>query len=497
MFLCLATTLIVAAADYFFWDTRVGWTAAALVAATFAFIALRDTRFFRSIIGKVFALALLGLLVALIEQPFYLNIAYALLCLSGVALVNAMGPENDFTRWLKRWTRWVSFGWLRFFIDNSAVVRFLMRRGISPGRARGIAAWIVPTLLSCIFIAIFAWANPIISNWLSHVSTWLSNLAEHLPDLVNPSRVFFWLTFAIVAWMLFRGRVRRPRVVIELELAEGEMITPPLHVPAGFVVRCLLLFNIVFAVENVVDLRYLFAESLPEGISYTEYVHRGAYPLIAAALLAGAFVLITFRPDSATEKSSAARRLVYLWITQTILLTLSAAYRLSVYISLFSMTRLRLASIIWFSLVATGLFYLVWRIIRGRSNAWLINVNAVTALLVLYVCCFINFDGFIADFNANHCAEAGGSGNVFDAEYSLTLGPAALPALERIRPKLTDPNRAARAAEVSRELYAELKEDLSDWRSWTWRRQRAQHAADAIAATNSASQGALASTVQR
>ena len=87
-------------------------------------ITARDARYLRSNVGRVFTIALIGLLAALIEQPFYINIAYAILCLSGIAIINAQGPETDFTRWLNRWTRWLAAtGWMRFFTDNSAVMQ--------------------------------------------------------------------------------------------------------------------------------------------------------------------------------------------------------------------------------------------------------------------------------------------------------------------------------------------------------------------------------------
>jgi hypothetical protein len=219
---------------------------------------------------------------------------------------------------------------------------------------------------------------------------------------------------------------------------------------------------------------------MPTGLEYRTYVRRGAYPLVAAALLAGAFVLMTFRPNSETEKSPAARRLVYIWIAQTILLTTSAAWRLHRYIDMTELTRLRIASIVWFFLVAMGLCYIIWRIVRLRSNAWLINVNALTALLVIYPCCFINFDGMIADFNASHCAESGGEGSPLDLEYFRNLGPTSLAALDRTRDKITIPNRRKQAAEISNDLHARLTAELSDWRSWTWRRHRAAREVDEV-----------------
>jgi hypothetical protein len=252
------------------------------------------------------------------------------------------------------------------------------------------------------------------------------------------------------------------------------------------VIRCLVLFNLVFAVENLLDTRYLLTEDLPPGFSYTEYVHRGAYPLIAAALLAAAFVLVTFNPRGATERSPWARRLVYLWIAQTIFLTLSAAWRLVRYVEMNQLTRLRVASTIWFILVALGLVYIVWRIVRGRSNAWLINVNAVTALLVLYPCCFLNFDGMIASFNARHCAEVGGGGSELDIAYLEHLGTPALPALESVRDKLATPARREQARAAADNLRARLDADLNDWHVWTWRRARTARTARAARAARQA-----------
>ena len=56
--------------------------------------------------------------------------------------------------------------------------------------------------------------------------------------------------------------------------------------------RSLILFNALFAVQTVLDLIYLWGgASLPDGMSHAEYAHRGAYPLVATALLAAAFVL--------------------------------------------------------------------------------------------------------------------------------------------------------------------------------------------------------------
>ncbi len=486
-FILAATLLFVAAADFFFYGHPIGWTAAALSGVMFCLLAARDSTFLQTLPGRVLALALVGLIASMVEEPTWLNVTYTILCTSALALINAEGFDNDFLRWLGRFFTWLLIGWTRLFVDNGIVTRWLVRRGFSPRLARGIAAWILPALLSTVFIGLFAWANPIISDWIANLGTTIGNLIDRLPDLINPLRLIFWIAFATIAWMLLRGRVHRwtlphPRTPVDqrsesadLFLAPAPAPAHPSGIPLGLAIRCLILFNLIFAVENVLDVVYLYGHSSTTmtSLDYRTYVRRGAYPLVAAALLAGAFVLMTFRPRSESERSRPARALVYLWIGQTIFLTFSAAARLYRYIDMSELTRLRVASIIWFALVAAGLFYIIWRIVAGRSNRWLINVNAVTALLVLYPCCFINFDRLIADFNVRHCEEAGGGGSPLDIDYFRSLGSASLASLESVRPKIPLLWRQQQADQIARDFRGELAKDLSDWRSWTWRRQRA------------------------
>lgn len=65
----------------------------------------------------------------------------------------------------------------------------------------------------------------------------------------------------------------------------------------------LALFNALFAVQNLLDVAFLWSGgSLPAGMTQTEYVHRGAYPLIVTALIAGVMALAMLRPGSASER---------------------------------------------------------------------------------------------------------------------------------------------------------------------------------------------------
>ena len=171
--------------------------------------------------------------------------------------------------------------------------------------------------------------------------------------------------------------------------------------------------------QTGLDLAYLWGGlALPNGMSHAEYAHRGAYPLIVTALLAAGFVLIAMRPGGPAEKSRLIRPLVLAWIGQNILLVISSIFRLDLYIAAFSLTYLRLAAFIWMGLVATGLALMLIQIIRGKSNSWLFNANAISLALVLYGCCFLNAPWLVAYYNVEHCREVGGSGPNLDIGIS-------------------------------------------------------------------------------
>src|SRR5262249_2391930 len=146
------------------------------------------------------------------------------------------------------------------------------------------------------------------------------------------------------------------------------------------------LFNAIFAIENGLDIAFLWSGApLPTGTTMAEYAHQGAYPLIATAILAGVFVLATLKPGSATAADPLIRWLVTLWVGQNILLVASSILRTCDYVETFSLTQLRIAALLWMGLVALGLALILWRMLTGRSARWLINANALAATIVLTV----------------------------------------------------------------------------------------------------------------
>jgi hypothetical protein len=241
---------------------------------------------------------------------------------------------------------------------------------------------------------------------------------------------------------------------------------------ADTILRSLILFNALFAFQTVLDLVFLWGNAkLPSGISYGDYAHRGAYPLIITALLSAGFVLAAMRPGGPAEKSPIIRPLVYLWLGQNVMLVISSMLRLDRYMELYLLTGWRIAALVWMLLVVVGLILIVARIILKQSNGWLVRMNLISLTATLYICALINFDGMIADYNVTHSKEASGKGVNLDLYYLTSLGPQALPAIDRaMRLPGIAPSQCGR-----NRLLTIQAADIASWRSWgfrSWRLQR-------------------------
>jgi hypothetical protein len=336
-----------------------------------------------------------------------------------------------------------------------------------------ILVWTMPLALTFLFLILFAQANPLIESLLAKIDF------RALLAWLDPVRMFFWLFMGFVTWPLLKPHVPAFLKRREAAPSPAASVTVPLqaHVAIvfgpGAVLRALVLFNMLFAVQTVLDALYLWGGlALPHGMTYAEYAHRGAYPLIVTALLAAAFVLIAIRPGATDAGSRTIRLLVYAFVAQNILLVISSILRLDLYVGFYALTYLRVAAFIWMALVAAGLAFIVARIALGKSGSWLVGANLATASAVLYACCFVNFAAIIGNFNVAHAREFGGQGIPLDASYLASLGPQALPGMAeavRRRPDLRFPIHGNHLADYIGNNKERLARDIARWRSWTFR----------------------------
>lgn len=222
------------------------------------------------------------------------------------------------------------------------------------------------------FIGLFSLANPVFRAWVKQALKWLPGV------LLSPGEVFFWLLTGFLAevatGMLLWARCCARLRAYAPELAGREPPAELSQLLARVATRARALFNAVFLVQNLLDVKYLWAgAALPAGVTYATYAHRGAYPLVAIALLAGVLTVLIFSTGRSAEPGwKWPRILVYLWLGQNVFLIASSILLLGKYVFVYSLTRLRLAAAVWMLLAAAGFCFILIKIVRGKSLRWLV-----------------------------------------------------------------------------------------------------------------------------
>lgn len=419
-----------------------------------AFPALRRDRRGLIVIALAASMSLL-----LLDRPTVAVTAFLLVAL-GAATLSPRAP-GGYDAWL--WAQRLIVGAMRCLSRPLTDLRRLRdprlgRRSPLPRRMK-LSTLILPLAGGLAFIALFSAANPIIEASLAAIRFPRMDLA----------RGVFWLAAAATLWGFLRPR--GPRRAFAPPDGRGDLqmfgVTP------ASLTLSLVVFNALFGLQNGLDVAFLWSGApLPVGVTLAEYAHRGAYLLIATAILAGAFVLIALRPGSSTAGRPMVRRMVVLFVAQNLLLVASSALRTVDYVEAYGLTRLRISALAWMALVAVGLILIGVRLLRDKSSSWLINANVLAAAIVLLGTSLVDLGAVAAYWNTRNVREIGGHGPPLDLGYLRGLGGAALVPLTTLEGRLPQtPQREALAA-TRLKLTGDLRRKQADWRTWSWRDQR-------------------------
>ena len=440
--------LLVALADHLFYGREPGWTLGAFAIAWVAGLLLAvpalRRRWPASALGLAAALGLV-----MIDDPNPLAWVLLWTAVASAALL-PRHRFDDAARWGLRLLAYGFAGPFRPLIDAGRLVRRRL-----PGGAFGLVSTLaLPIAGSLVFGALFAVANPLIGRAVG---------AIELPSLWGAIfHAVFWGVVLAVVWPSLR-----PWTVRLDRLPPTTAALPTLSVAT--LRLSLLAFNALFAVQNALDVAFLWSGTpLPDGVTLADYAHRGAYTLIATALLAGAFVLVAFVPGSPAARSLAIRRLVVLWVAQNVLLVASSMLRLVDYIEAYSLTEFRISALAWMALVAVGLVLVAVRLTGSRSGAWLLNANAGAAAMVLLLASVVDLGAVAASWNVRHAKR----GDDIDLCYLRRLGPSALLPLIELERRAAGPVLRDRAGAIRLATIERLADDQATWSSWTWRGAR-------------------------
>ena len=395
----VVVAVMTALADWLFFGHALGISAVVFVLALAVGVLVASPTWATRREMLTAAAILCAALLPFVEAPTVLS---WLFCIAGAAYfaltasARATGPlyENAAAAlWL------IVVGPFLIFPDLGRVCHLAKRGGVATSVGNVVVGWTVPFVLGAIFLGLFASANPVIERWFMD---WSLRDSMGRIDVV---RILFWAIAIVAVWpfvCVTRAYLEQARTAVVSELKDPVDVTwPPRLLGDAAILRSLVVFNLLFALQTVMDINYLWrGAQLPAGMNYADYAHRGAYPLILTALLAAGFVIAAMRPGSAAERSPLMRTLVFLWTAQNVLLVVSSMLRLNLYVEAYSLTYLRVAAFIWMLLVAVGLVLIVARYppLPLQRLAGFAQSGARWRSRSI-VCGFINFPDVIASYN--------------------------------------------------------------------------------------------------
>jgi len=234
----------------------------------------------------------------------------------------------------------------------------------------------------------------------------------------------------------------------------------------------------VFLTFLVVQVRYLFGGAalvrVRPGLTYADYARRGFFELVAVAalvvplLLLADWVLLRNRPRDAWAFRALGGGLV----AMLLVMLLSAAERMRLYVEAYGWTELRFytsAAMVWLAVTVASL---VPTVLAGRRDRFPF-VSFVSALALVAALHAVNPDARIVTANARLAA----SGRPFDAAYASRLGTDAVPAWVEALPRLP---RGVREDARALILDRERSRKKGGWRGWSWSGSAASRAVESL-----------------
>ncbi len=269
-------------------------------------------------------------------------------------IVVMLPTHSSFAEPKTTYRNWWSYWFARRTDEDGKKSRFAALRRLMP-----LIICIVIGLCCFVgFLCIFAAGNPVVEIVWNTIITWWNNLVEFL----HISRdfwfhVLYWIAgFTWFGIYCFGRPVSLPKapVATQVEPATGGTTLLP------YLPLCMLLgINAAFLVATSTDIAYLWFGSVPEGISQTSYLHEGAESITWASVLAAGVLVLLFRRNGATRRSTFSRLLGYVLVLQTALLAVSVYLRLYYQIADYGFTTRRIEAAEAMLLGLAGLVVLV------------------------------------------------------------------------------------------------------------------------------------------
>ncbi|HTB32872.1 MAG TPA: DUF4153 domain-containing protein [Bacteroidia bacterium] len=342
-----------------------------------------------------------------------------------------------------------------------------------PGYKKRIILIGIPVVITLVFFFLYRASNPLFDK-----------LAENINlDFISVS----WILFTAIGLCLLYGFFYQRKLEIlsacdsrpgDLENRAYKKLTlfgRELNLTdenfSGIILFVLL--NLLVLIVNLGDVNYLLiTKKLPDGISYSQFVHQGIDALIASIIIAIAIVLFYFRGGlNFFRKSKAIKVLACIWILQNAFMIYSTSCRNTLYITECGLTFKRIGVYVYLMLALTGLITTLVKIVKAKSNSYLFRINGWIFYGFLVILSFPNWDRIVTSYNVeNNKTEY--------PEYMFSLSSSNITDLLPLYQKSIDSKDSVsynsyRNEEIRKGFSSALynfitMNDTLDWRSWNY-----------------------------
>ncbi len=216
-------------------------------------------------------------------------------------------------------------------------------------------------------------------------------ITPSLPDFGAALRFLFcFLTGFLMLYVSFAAVFRQN--LRDAALKEG----PCANALTGITFTAILAF--IYVIYSGIQILFLFLrQGLPDGMTYSQYAHEGFWQLLAVSLINIVTVLVCLQ---VFEKHPALKILLLVISVCTCIMTVSAAYRMLLYVGAYHLTFLRIL-VLWFLGVLTLIMGGVMvSIFREKFHLFQYTAAVVTCCYIIFS--FAGVDGIIASYNLQH-----------------------------------------------------------------------------------------------
>lgn len=233
------------------------------------------------------------------------------------------------------------------------------------------------------------------------------------------------------------------------------------HAPLYFLLPTVLL-DMIYLLFCAIQIRYLFGGENAAAMagSWAEYAREGFFQLVAVAMINLSLCLFGSHKEYFCGNSGKMLRWANaLLLLLTCIILASAARRMQFYILAYDLSVLRLMTLWAMLAILAGLLAAGWKLFRPNFSFFQIFAPFVLASWCLF--CLIGPGRIVANYNVDRYINSAYT-QTLDLNYLADLGPAALPALYKLRDIPDIPKDISPAIQtICRDM-----ENSSHWANW-------------------------------